>query len=193
MCQTLRINIIMYIKCLPALSDNYIFLLHNFKDRTAIVVDPADYDVIISYLEKSRTKLVAILNTHHHPDHVGANRNLIKKFPDVPIYGGEYDKGRIPGQNYYLREGDQLKFVSINAEIFFIPGHTNGHIAYYFPPSPYHRTGELFCGDTLFAGGCGRLFEGTAETMYKSLIKLRDLPDETRVWCSHEYLSLIHI
>ena len=187
MCQTLRINIIMYIKCLPALSDNYIFVVQNFKDKTSVVIDPANYRVVLDYLKKSRTRLVAILNTHHHQDHIGANKKLIEQFPYVPIYGSEQDKGRIPGQNHYLREGDQFNFANKNAEIFFIPGHTNGHIAYYFPPNSHQETGELFCGDTLFAGGCGRLFEGTAEQMYNSLIKLRTLPNKTRIWCSHEY------
>ena len=177
----------MYVRFLPALSDNYIFLLHNFKNKTAVVVDPPEYDVIINCLNKLGIRLTAILNTHHHQDHIGANKKLIEHFPHISVYGSEQDKGRIPGQNHYLKEGDQFNFAGKNAEIFFIPGHTNGHIAYYFPPSSNQKIGELFCGDTLFASGCGRLFEGTASQMYKSLMKLRNLPDTTRVWCSHEY------
>ena len=98
---------------------------------------------------------------------------------------GAEDRGRIPGQMVYLQEGDRVQFSDRTAEVFFIPGHTRAHIAYYFAPSSSEETGELFCGDTIFAGGCGRLFEGTPAQMVDSIDKLRQLPDNTRVWCAH--------
>ena len=172
---------------LPARSDNYIFVLHNPSDQTAAVVDPADAPPVLNQLDQLGATLVTIFNTHHHNDHVGGNRELLDRFPNAEVYGGAEDQGRIPGQQHYLRQGDRVTFADRTAEVFFVPGHTRGHIAYYFPPAAAGEPGELFCGDTLFAGGCGRLFEGTAEQMTISLGKLRQLPDNTRVWCGHEY------
>jgi hydroxyacylglutathione hydrolase len=177
----------MQIYRLPALSDNYIFLLHDPQTKTAAVVDPAEAQPVLNCLEQLNAKLVAIFNTHHHCDHVGANRQLMAQFPQLVVYGSAEDKGRIPGQSVYLQEGDQISFANRDATVFFVPGHTRGHIAYYFPPQNPEDTGELFCGDTIFAGGCGRLFEGTPAQMVDSLTKLRNLPDNTRVWCAHEY------
>ena len=172
---------------LPARSDNYIFVLHNPSDRTAAVIDPADAPPVLNKLDQLGATLVTIFNTHHHNDHVGGNRELLDRFPEAEVYGGAEDQGRIPGQQHYLRQGDRVTFADRTAEVFFVPGHTRGHIAYYFQPAEPGEAGELFCGDTLFAGGCGRLFEGTAEQMTISLGKLRQLPDNTRVWCGHEY------
>jgi hydroxyacylglutathione hydrolase len=172
---------------LPALSDNYIFLLHAANQETAAVVDPAEAQPVLRCLEELGAELVAIFNTHHHMDHVGGNRQLIQRFPNVRVYGGAEDRGRIPGQQVFCVEGDKVKFADRIGEVLFIPGHTRAHIAYYFPPELEGETGELFCGDTLFAGGCGRLFEGTPTQMVDSLSKLRALPDNTRVWCAHEY------
>ena len=172
---------------LPVLSDNYIFLLHDPQKNIAAVVDPAEAQPVLEELRKIKADLVAIFNTHHHGDHVGGNTQLIKVFPDVKVYGGAEDRGRIPGQQVFLQEGDCIQFSDHTAKIFFVPGHTRAHIAYYFPPQSPGELGELFCGDTLFAGGCGRLFEGTPEQMVDSLSKLRALPDHTRVWCAHEY------
>jgi hydroxyacylglutathione hydrolase len=172
---------------LPALSDNYIFLLHDRDNRTAAVVDPATAKPVLAALDRLNAKLVAIFNTHHHSDHVGGNRELLQHFPKAVVYGGSEDKGRIPGQQQYLREGDRVQFAGRIADVFFVPGHTRAHIAYYFPPNQPGQPGELFCGDTLFAGGCGRLFEGTPAQMVTSLTKLRTLPDNTRIWCAHEY------
>jgi hydroxyacylglutathione hydrolase len=177
----------MQVKRLPALSDNYIFLLHDRQHNTAAVVDPAEATPVLRCLETLGAELVAIFNTHHHSDHVGANRELIQRFPNLCVYGGAEDRGRIPGQQVFLQEGDRVEFALRVAEVFFVPGHTRAHIAYYFPPESEGDTGELFCGDTLFAGGCGRLFEGTPAQMVNSLSKLRALPDNTRVWCAHEY------
>ncbi len=177
----------MQVKRLPVLSDNYIFLLHAPQENIAAVVDPAEAEPVLRCLETLGVQLVAIFNTHHHFDHVGGNRQLIERFPDLCVYGGAEDRGRIPGQQVFLREGDRVKFADRVGEVFFVPGHTRAHIAYYFPPQEGEDTGELFCGDTLFAGGCGRLFEGTPAQMVNSLSKLRTLPDNTRVWCAHEY------
>jgi len=172
---------------LTALSDNYIFLLHEPEQNIAAVVDPAEAQPVLQHLEKLDAELVTIFNTHHHWDHVGGNQELIERYPDVCVYGGTQDRGRIPGQQVFLQEGDEVQFSDRTAEVFFVPGHTSGHIAYYFPPVTSDDVGELFCGDTIFAGGCGRLFEGTPKQMVDSLSKLRRLPDNTRVWCAHEY------
>ncbi len=177
----------MQIHRLPVLSDNYVFLLHDSETNTAAVVDPAVAGPVLDKLEALGAKLTAIFNTHHHSDHVGGNRKLLKAFPAAVVYGGAEDQGRIPGQQHYLSEGDRVEFGDRQAQIFFIPGHTRGHIAYYFAPASDGEPGELFCGDTIFAGGCGRLFEGTPAQMVESIGKLRQLPDNTRVWCAHEY------
>lgn len=172
---------------IKALSDNYIFLLHDAEQNIAAVVDPAEAQPVLIKLQELKAELVAIFNTHHHYDHVGGNQKLIEKFPQLTVYGGSSDKGRIPGQEVFLEDGDRVNFANRTGEILFVPGHTRAHIAYYFPPQESGETGELFCGDTLFAGGCGRLFEGTPTQMVNSLSKIRSLPDNTRVWCAHEY------
>ncbi|NDJ21881.1 hydroxyacylglutathione hydrolase [Nostoc sp. B(2019)] len=171
---------------LEALSDNYIFLLHDSKQNIAAVVDPAEAEPVLKKLRELKADLVAIFNTHHHNDHVGGNKQLMKHFPNVTVYGGTEDRGRIPGQQVFLQQGDRVQFADRIAEVVFVPGHTRAHIAYYFPPEQA-GAGDLFCGDTLFAGGCGRLFEGTPTQMVDSLSKLRSFPDDTRIWCAHEY------
>ncbi len=171
----------------PVLSDNYIFLLWDKIRSIAAVIDPAVAQPVLNKLHELNAELVAIFNTHHHSDHVGGNHKLIQKFPNPTVYAGAEDKGRIPGQKVFLHEGDRVTFGSRTGEILFVPGHTYAHIAYYFPPVTLEEAGELFCGDTLFAGGCGRLFEGTPAQMVDSLSKIRALPDNTRVWCAHEY------
>ncbi len=170
---------------LPALSDNYIFLLCS--RHTAAVVDPAVAEPVLAKLKELGVTLEAIFNTHHHGDHVGGNAQLLRYFPDCVVYGGATDQGRIPGQKIMLRGGDRVTFAGQTAMVYFVPGHTSGHIAYYFPSPEVNSPGHLFCGDTLFAGGCGRLFEGTPEQMVDSLHQFRQLPDNTLVWCAHEY------
>jgi hydroxyacylglutathione hydrolase len=177
----------MQIYRLSALSDNYIFVLYDPTHQIAAVVDPAEAAPVFRCLENLGADLVAILNTHHHGDHVGGNPQLLQRFPNAVVYGGAEDRGRIPGQQVFLQEGDRISFGDRTAEVLFVPGHTRAHVAYYFPPTSTDETGDLFCGDTLFAGGCGRLFEGTPSQMVQSLSKLRALPDQTRVWCAHEY------
>lgn len=177
----------MEIHRVAAFQDNYIFLLYDGRQGQAAVVDPGDANPVLQTLESLGATLSAIFNTHHHSDHVGGNRQLLERFPAAQVYGGAEDRGRIPGQTHFLREGDRVQFGERQGEVFFVPGHTRAHIAYYFPPAEAGGWGELFCGDTLFAGGCGRLFEGTPQQMVESLGKLRRLPDTTRVWCAHEY------
>lgn len=177
----------MQIYRLPALSDNYIFLLHDADRHIAAVVDPAVAEPVLQHLDRLQAQLIAIFNTHHHSDHVGGNTQLLRAFPEAVVYGGAEDRGRIPRQQIFLQEGDRVSFAGREAEVLFVPGHTKAHIAYYFPPIQPDEPGELFCGDTLFAGGCGRLFEGTPTQMVNSLSKIRSLPDQTRVWCAHEY------
>jgi hydroxyacylglutathione hydrolase len=180
-------NIFMNIERIPVLQDNYIFLLHDPEQNRAAVVDPAVAEPVLRRLKDLGAELIAIFNTHHHSDHVGGNLALLKHFPKAIVYASEADRGRIPEQQVALNEGDHVTFANRSAEVLFIPGHTLGHIAYYFAPLIPDEPGELFCGDTLFAGGCGRLFEGTPEQMMRSLSKIRELPDETRIWCAHEY------
>ena len=172
---------------LNALCDNYIFLLYDQGQNIAAVVDPAEAEPVLQQLQQLSSELVAIFNTHHHHDHVGGNKRLMQEYQLVTVYGGAEDRGRIPGQQVFLQEGSRVEFGDRTGEVFFVPGHTRAHIAYYFPPTSADEPGELFCGDTLFAGGCGRLFEGTPAQMVDSLSKLQKLPDNTRVWCAHEY------
>jgi hydroxyacylglutathione hydrolase len=172
----------MEIHLLPAFTDNYFFVLHDRQRQIAAVVDPGAAQPVLACLAALKAKLTAILITHHHHDHVGGITSLLKQFPQAVVYGSAADRGRIPAQQVYLQDGDQVTFGDRTAEVLFVPGHTRGHIAYYFPAG-----GELFCGDTLFAGGCGRLKEGTPAQMVDSLSKLRNLPEQTRVWCAHEY------
>ncbi len=160
-----------------AFTDNYIWVIHD--QHHAVVVDPGEAKPVLNLLEQKKLKIIAILNTHHHIDHVGGNLKLLQQF-QVPVYG--------PGSELIstvtnpLKEGDSvyLPELSLRLSILDIPGHTAGHIAYY-------GANLLFCGDTLFSCGCGRLFEGTAQQMYISLNKLAKLPDETVVYCGHEY------
>ena len=166
-----------------AFTDNYIWIIHNH--RHAAVVDPGDAVPVLDFLQHKDLQLVAILNTHHHNDHVGGNAALLKEFP-VPVYGPAQES--IPTVSHPLREGGSvyLAELALTLKVLDIPGHTAGHIAYY-------GANLLFCGDTLFACGCGRLFEGTPQQMYSSLQKLAVLPDETKVYCGHEYtLANIH-
>jgi hydroxyacylglutathione hydrolase len=162
---------------LRAFSDNYIWTLRDAGH--AAVVDPGDAKPALDYLRSERLELVAIINTHHHADHVGGNAELLKHYR-VPVYG-PHDE-RIREVTHRLGEGDKitLPHFGIEFQIFEIPGHTRTHIAFY-------GGGMLFSGDTLFAVGCGKLFEGTPQQMYDSLSKLIRLPDDTKVYCGHEY------
>ncbi|NJN48610.1 MAG: hydroxyacylglutathione hydrolase [Alkalinema sp. RL_2_19] len=174
---------------LPALRDNYIFLLYDRASNTAAVVDPGAALPVLAQLNTLGAKLVAIFHTHHHHDHVGGNYQLLQAFPDVLVYGSEFDQqhDRIPGQTVMLQDGDRVEFAGRTGEVIAVPGHTLGHIAYYFPACVPDHGGDLFSGDVIFSAGCGRLFEGTAAQAVASIARLRALPDRTRIWCAHEY------
>lgn len=169
------------IVAIPAFEDNYIWLILDQERRYAAIVDPGDAEPVLDYLQEHGITPCALLITHHHGDHTGGIRDLLARYP-MPVYGPAREK--IPAMNQPLREGDRVRLPELGAEflVFDAPGHTSGHILYY-------GHGALFCGDTLFAGGCGRLFEGTAEQMYDSLSKIEALPDDTLVYCAHEYTS----
>jgi len=160
-----------------AFKDNYIWLLR--QGTNAAVVDPGDAQPVLDYVARNGVTLVAILATHHHPDHVGGVADLLAA-RSVPVYGPRSESIRVV--THPLGEGDSVSLAELGVtfSVLEVPGHTRGHIAYYGAES-------LFCGDTLFACGCGRLFEGTPEQMYASLQKLAALPGETRVYCAHEY------
>ena len=164
---------------IPLLRDNYAYLIICEKTNDAAVVDPSEAEPVLRCVEREKVALTAILNTHHHWDHTGGNRELLKKF-SLNVYGHRNDQERIAGLTHPLEEGDEVTIGTDKARVLFIPGHTKGHIAYLFED-------KLFCGDTLFVAGCGRLFEGTAEQMHSSLSKLKALPDGTLVYCGHEY------
>jgi len=171
----------MDIHLIPAFSDNYIYLLRDPASGAVGVVDPGDADPVIAELERRGWGLTAILNTHHHNDHIGGNAALKKRY-GATVIGARADAHRIADLDTALDEGDHVAFGSETGTVIAVPGHTSGHIAFHFPDSA-----ALFCGDTLFSLGCGRLFEGTAAQMWHSLGKLRALPEDTRVYCGHEY------
>lgn len=163
----------------PAFDDNYLWIIHNGRD--AAVVDPGDAQAIVRALNQHGLQLRAILLTHHHDDHIGGVTALVAQF-GVPVFGPAHDG--IAGIDHALNDGDivELPVLPLQLSVIAVPGHTLGHIAYYVP-----TLNALFCGDTLFAGGCGRLFEGSPAQMLDSLGKLAALPDETGVYCAHEY------
>ena len=166
---------------LKAFRDNYIWTLRD--ERFAAVVDPGEAHPVIEYLAAQRLTLIAILLTHHHPDHVGGVPELLHHGP-APVYGPRNEP--IPTLTHPVAEGDRVAIpeLGVDLSVLDIPGHTRAHIAYYGALS---GTASLFCGDTLFACGCGRVFEGTTGQMFASLSKLLALPDETLVYCGHEY------
>ena len=170
------------ILALPAFDDNYIWLLR--ADGHVAVVDPGDAVPVLGHLAQTGDRLCAILATHHHGDHVGGLAELLARFP-VPVYGPALEN--IPGVTLPLSGGEHIELpeIGVGFDIIAVPGHTRGHIAYYGPSLAEH--GAVFCGDTLFGAGCGRLFEGTAAQMQASLARLAALPAPTLVYCAHEY------
>lgn len=166
---------------LPVLQDNYIYILHNTDTEKTAVVDPALAEPVSHFLKEKNWTLDFIFSTHHHWDHTGGNLKL-KKTWDCQILGFADDAHRIPGIDKHLQEGEEFTFGKIPCRILFFPGHTLGHIAYWF-----FEEKKLFIGDTLFAMGCGRLFEGTPQQMFTSLNQIKSFPPETEVFCAHEY------
>jgi hydroxyacylglutathione hydrolase len=164
---------------IPLLRDNYAYLVVSDKTNKAGVVDPSEAGPVLRCVEKEKVVLKAILNTHHHRDHTGGNQGLLE-YLTLEVYGHKNDEGRIPGLTHPVDDGDEVMIGELRGKVLFIPGHTKGHIAYLFE-------NNLFCGDTLFVAGCGRLFEGTAEQMQSSLNRLKQLPANTLVYCGHEY------
>lgn len=167
------------IKSIPAFNDNYIWLIQN-SDRRCAVVDPGDAAPVLAYLQQHELTLEAILITHHHHDHIGGIPELVRQFPTIDVVGPANEP--VPTLTHPVEAGDQIHLFD---EVFFVlglEGHTLGHVGYV-------GDGKLFCGDTLFSAGCGRVFEGTMEQMHQSLSKLAALPEETEVYCAHEYTS----
>lgn len=166
------------ISAVPAFRDNYIWLIGN-NDNCVAIVDPGDAEPVLKAVTERELVPAAILTTHHHADHVGGVKQLLEHY-DIPVYGPARES--IPGRTETLREGDTITLdaLGLSFDILDVPGHTAGHIAYY-------GEGCLFIGDTLFMSGCGRLFEGTPAQMHDSLEKLAALPDETQIYCAHEY------
>jgi hydroxyacylglutathione hydrolase len=167
----------------PCLKDNYAYLLRAPGSKTALVVDGSEALPILRALDELGLNLGGILSTHHHHDHVGGNQELVARFPGIPVFGSVHDRGRIPAQTHGVSHGETIRVLDLEFRCLLVPGHTLGAVSYY-------GHGAVFTGDTLFAGGCGRLFEGTPELMHESLnATLGSLPDETRVYCGHEYTA----
>ena len=171
----------MKVEIIKCLKDNYSYVIIDEKYNHACVVDPSEAEPIINFIESKNIKLKFVLNTHHHYDHVGGNNDLKKKYK-VKIIGFKNDKERIPNIDILLENNEIWKSENFEAKIIHIPGHTSGHICFYFIKEKI-----AFTGDTLFSLGCGRIFEGTYEQMYNSLNKLKKLPSDTKIYCGHEY------
>jgi len=169
------------VEMIPVLSDNYVYLVHEPSEGVTGVIDPAVAAPVMERLGDRGWSLDWILSTHHHADHTGGNLEL-KQATSCQIAGPGKDAARIPGIDKHLVEGDRFQLGKAEAMIFETPGHTSGHISYWFSTA-----NALFCADTLFSLGCGRLFEGTPKEMWTSLQKYKDLPDEALVYCGHEY------
>lgn len=172
------------IAILPVLADNYVFVLHD--GERAAVVDPAVAGPVIRALEARQLELTAILHTHHHSDHIGGAAGLLRRWPRAMVIAASADLQRIPHQTHGVGEGDRFLLLGRPIEVLEVPGHTRAHLAFHLPGG-HGAAGEVFCGDTLFGGGCGRLFEGTPAQMLASLRRLAALPPDTRLWFAHEY------
>ena len=170
----------MQIKIIKCLQDNYSYIIID-NNNNACVVDPSESDPVIKYLEENKINLKFILNTHHHYDHVGGNKELKKKY-NAKVLGYINDKERIPEIDIFLKNKEIWNKDTFKFQIFHIPGHTSGHICYYFIDEKF-----LFTGDTLFSLGCGRIFEGTYEQMFSSLQLFKSFPKDTKIFCGHEY------
>src|SRR5229473_1064033 len=166
----------------PQLSDNYAYLVVDDMSKQCGVVDCAEADKVLAEVNRRGLHLITVLPTHWHFDHVGGNEDLVRAIPGLRVYGARGEHGRIPAQTDAVDDGDTVEVASLKGRVIGIPAHTSGHVAYYFP-----ALNAVFTGDTLFIAGCGRVFEGRAQTMVDSLAKLSALPDSTQVYCGHEY------
>jgi len=173
----------MQITPIPCLTDNYAYIINDNNFKTIGVVDPSEAKPVISFLKEKNLKLNYILNTHHHFDHIGGNTEL-KKMYDAKVVGFHGDKHRIPGIDIALKDDEQWSFGNSVIKILHIPGHTSGHICFFF-----QKEKIAFTGDTLFSLGCGRIFEGSHEQMLFSLNKIKKLPNDTKIYCGHEYTN----
>ena len=173
----MKLEIIQYL----ALQDNYNYLIREPESGFVATIDPSEAAPTRNKLQEKGWSLQMILNTHHHPDHIGGNKELEHEFRPQ-VYAPSYDEHRIAGAHHYVSEGDTVKLGELELQVMYLPGHTSGHIAYYIPEAK-----SLFCGDVLFSLGCGRLFEGSPEEMFTSLKRIRNLPDDTKIYCAHEY------
>ncbi len=171
----------MLITPIPCLTDNYAYIIHDDNFKNVGVIDPSEAKPIISFLKKKNLKLNYILNTHHHFDHIGGNIEL-KKIYNAKIVGFLGDKNRIPGIDITLKNNEKWSFGNSTIKVFHVPGHTLGHICFFF-----EKEKIIFTGDTLFSLGCGKIFEGTHEQMLNSLNKIKELPMDTMIYCGHEY------
>ncbi|KAI0219874.1 Hydroxyacylglutathione hydrolase, mitochondrial [Lamellibrachia satsuma] len=175
----------MNIHVLSALDDNYMYLLVDERTKQAAAIDPVEPEKLIEAVKEADVNLIAILTTHHHSDHAGGNERLVKMVPGLRVYGAG---DRIEALNYPLNDGDEFQIGTLRVQCMATPCHTSEHLCYYVTTSDRKERPVVFTGDTLFVGGCGRFFEGTAEQMYHALVTvLSALPDHTRVFCGHEY------
>jgi len=170
---------------LPALSDNYVFALVPPGGGEVVLVDPGEAGPALDFLAREGLRPSAILLTHHHDDHVDGVAAIARRFPGLRVLGAAADRRRLPPLTDEVREGDLARVAGREARVLEVPGHTTGHIAWFFPDTT--GAGDLFSGDTVFGGTIGNLFEGTPDDMFGALVKIRDLPSATRLWCGHEY------
>ena len=177
---------ILEIDKIPVLTDNYVYLLHDNVTGATCAIDPSVAEPVLQRAAAHGWTLTHVLNTHHHWDHIGGNED-IKRATGAVVIGAAVDAGRLPGLDIGVKDGDTIELGSHKATVLAVPGHTSGHIAYWFSSDS-----ALFSGDTLFSVGCGRLFEGSPAQMWHSLQRLRSLPDSTRVYCAHEY-TLVNV